>query len=308
MKSTRVAVTLVLAALVASSVLAQSRGSARLNGKVVDDQGQPIADVVVKAQLAGQTDILQAKSDRKGEWRVNGMADGQWQVELTKEGLEPTTVAVEVRNERATPLNVTMLKPAPKVDPTAEINGQVQKAAQLAQDGKFADARKIYEDLLAKYPTIHQLQGFIARTYAAEANTAKAMEHLKIAMEKDPESVDLKLLHADLLMESGDKVAARAILDSVDMTQVKDPFPFMNAAITLINEKKIPEAIAILSKLQAQFPAQNEIIYYRGRAYLADGKMEEAKADLEKFVTVAPTAKEAAEAKKILDQMSAAKK
>ena len=289
MKSIRVAMTVVLAALVASSALAQARGNARLNGKVVDEQGQPIADVIVKAQMAGQTEILQGKSDKKGEWRVNGMADGQWQVELTKDGLDPMRVPVEVRNERATPLNVTMLKPAPKVDPNVEIQAQVQKAAQLAQDGKFADARKIYEDLLVKYPSIYQLQGFIARTYAAENQPAKAIEHLKIAMEKEPNDVDLKLLQADLLMESGDKVGARAILDAVDMTKVKDPYPFMNAAITLINEKKVAEAIAMLTKLQAQFPNQHELIYYRGRAYLADGKMDEAKAELEKFVSLAPT-------------------
>jgi predicted Zn-dependent protease len=298
-----IAITVVLAALVASSAFAQARGNARLNGKVVDEQGQPIADVVVKAQLAGQTEFLSGKSDKKGEWRVNGMADGQWQVELTKDGLEPMRVAVEVRNERATPLNVTMLKPAPKADPNVEINGQVQKAAQLAQEGKFADARKIYEELLLKYPSIYQLQGFIARTYAAESQPAKALEHLKIAMEKAPNDVDLKLLQADLLIESGDKAGARAILDAVDMTQVKDPFPFMNAAIILINEKKGAEAVVSLNKLLAQFPNQNEIYYYRGRAYLADGKMDEAKADLEKFVAVAPAAKEAADAKKILEQM-----
>jgi predicted Zn-dependent protease len=298
-----IAITVVLAALVASSAFAQARGNARLNGKVVDEQGQPIADVVVKAQLAGQTEFLSGKSDKKGEWRVNGMADGQWQVELTKDGLEPMRVAVEVRNERATPLNVTMLKPAPKADPNVEINGQVQKAAQLAQEGKFADARKIYEELLVKYPSIYQLQGFIARTYAAESQPAKALEHLKIAMEKAPNDVDLKLLQADLLIESGDKAGARAILDAVDMTQVKDPFPFMNAAIILINEKKGAEAVVSLNKLLAQFPNQNEIYYYRGRAYLADGKMDEAKADLEKFVAVAPAAKEAADAKKILEQM-----
>jgi predicted Zn-dependent protease len=295
---------MVLAALVASSALAQSRGNARLNGKVVDDQGQPIADVVIRAQLAGQTDALTAKSDKKGEWRVNGMADGQWEIVLTKDGLDPMKVPVEVRNERAAPLNVTMLKPAPKADPSVEINGQVQKAAQLAQEGKFADARKIYEDLLVKYPTIYQLQGFIARTYAAESQPAKALEHLKIAMEKEPNDVDLKLLHADLLIESGDKAGARAILDGVDMTKVKDPFPFMNAAITLINEKKGAEAVASLTKLLAQFPTQHEIYYYRGRAYLSDGKMDEAKVDLEKFVSVAPTAKEAADAKKILEQMT----
>ena len=304
MKSIRVAVTLVLAALVASSAFAQSRGNARLNGKVVDEQGQPIADVVIKAQLAGQTEILQGKSDKKGEWRVNGMADGQWQVELTKDGLDPIRVPVEVRNEKATPLNITMLKPAPRVDPNVEINGQVQKAAQLAQDGKFAEARKIYEDLLVKYPSIYQLEGFIARTYAAESQPAKAMEHLKIAMDKEPNDVDLKLLQADLLIESGDKAAARAILDGVDMTKVKDPYPFMNAAITLINEKKGAEAVATLTKLLAQFPTQNEIYYYRGRAYIVDQKLDEAKADLEKFVSLAPTSKDAPEAKRLIEQLT----
>jgi predicted Zn-dependent protease len=304
MKSVRIGIAIFLMALVASSVFAQSRGNARLNGRVVDEQGQPIADVAVKAQMVGQTEVLSGKSDKKGEWRVNGMADGQWQVELTKEGLDPLKVAVDVRNERVTPLNVTMLKVAAKVDPTVEINAELQRAAELAQGGKVPEARKIYEDLLVKYPSVHQLQGFIARTYAVEGQIPKALEHVKIALEKDPTSVDLKLLHADLLIETGDKASARAILDAIDMTQVKDPFPFMNAAITLINEKKGAEAAASLTKLLVQFPNQAEIYYYRGRAHLSDGKMDEAKADLEKFVSLAPTAKETADAKKILEQMT----
>jgi predicted Zn-dependent protease len=304
MKSVRIGIVIFLMALVASSVFAQSRGNARLNGRVVDEQGQPIADVAVKAQMVGQTEVRSGKSDKKGEWRVNGMADGQWQVELTKEGLDPLRVAVEVRNERATPLNVTMLKVAARVDPTVEINAELQRAAGLAQGGKVPEARKIYEELLVKYPSVHQLQGFIARTYAVEGQIPKALEHVKIALEKDPTSVDLKLLHADLLIETGDKASARAILDAMDMTQVKDPFPFMNAAITLINEKKGAEAAASLTKLLVQFPNQAEIYYYRGRAHLSDGKMDEAKADLEKFVSLAPTAKETGDAKKILEQMT----
>ena len=36
------------------------------------------------------------------------------------------------------------------------------------ESGKIPEARKIYEDLLVKYPSVYQIQGFIARTYAAE--------------------------------------------------------------------------------------------------------------------------------------------
>jgi predicted Zn-dependent protease len=295
-----------IAAVTASPAVAQSRGSARLSGKVVDEQGQPVEGVLVKAQMSGQTEVMTGRTDKKGEWRINGLANGDWKVELSKAELETTSEMVEVRADSAPALKVTLKKAAPKVDPTVEINAELQRAATIAQGGKIPEARKIYEDLLVKYPTVFQLEGFIARTYAAENNIPKALEHLKINMDKQPpgpELVELKLFHAELLMESGDKAGAKAILDSVDMTQVKDPYTYINQAINLINDKKGQEAVDLLTKLMAQFPTTNELYYYRGRAYVVAEKLDEAKADLEKFVSLAPTAKETADAKKILEQL-----
>jgi len=304
----RTVVALIAAVLLASSAMAQSRGDARLGGKVVDEQGQPLADVVVKARMNGRTDILTGKSDKKGEWRINGVANGEWRVELGKEGLDVAIEMVEVRGDMAPPLNVTLKKPAPKVDPMVEINAELKRAATIAQGGKIPEARKIYEDLLAKYPSIYQLEGFIARTYAAEDNVPQALAHLKLNLEKEkepPALLELKLFQAELLMQSGDKAGAKAILDTIDITQVKDPgqFTYVNHAINLINEKKGVEAAELLTKLIAQFPTTNELYYYRGRAYVAAEKLDEARADFEKFVALAPTTKEAADAKKILEQI-----
>lgn len=301
----RTAVAFIAAAILASSALAQSRGNARLNGKVVDEQGQPVADVVVKAQMNGQTEILSGKTDKKGEFRINGLANGEWKVELSKPDLGTTVEMVEVRGDSAPALNVTLKKGAPNVDPTAEINAELTRAATIAQSGKIPEARKIYEDLLVKYPSVYQIQGFIARTYAAETppNIPKALEHLKLNMEKEPANVELKLFHAELLMESGDKAASKAILDGIDLTQVKDPYTYINHSINLINDKKGLEAAELLTKLLAQFPTANELYYYRGRAYVSAEKLDEARADLEKFVSLAPTAKEAVDAKKIIDQI-----
>ena len=299
----RVAVTFVAIAILASSALAQSRGSARLSGKVVDDQGQPVEGVTVKAQMSGQTEIMSGRSDKKGEWRINGLANGEWKVELTKPELGTVTEMVEIRGNDAPALNVTLKKAAAKADPKAEVDAELKRAADLAQGGKLPEARKVYEDLLVKYPDIYQLEGFIARIYAAENNIPAALQHLKVNLDKEPDNVDLKLLQADLLMESGDKVAAKALLDTIDITKVKDPYTFINEAILLINEKKGPEAVDLLTKLIAQFPTTNELYYYRGRAYVVSEKLDEARADLEKFVTLAPTAKETADAKKILEQL-----
>ena len=294
----------------AATAGAQARGNARLQGKVVDEAGQPVADVMVKAQKAGQSEILSGKSNKKGEWRIQAMADGEWNIELMKDGLEPIRQTIEIRDERAAPLNVTMTKPMPKVDPSIAVNAELKRAVELAQAGKFAEARDICQTLVTNDPTLVQCHAFIGRMYAGEKDIPKAIEHVKVALEKDPNNIDTKLLLADLLGEAGEKAEAKKILDAIDMTQVKDPFPFMNAAIAMINDAKGPEAEAKgteaaewLTRLAAQFPTQNEIIYYRGRAYLAASKFDLAKADLEKFIAAAPNTKEAVEARKILDQM-----
>ena len=297
----RTAVALIAAAMLASSAMAQGRGNARLTGKVVDEQGQPLENALVTAQMTGQSDMLSGKTDKKGEWRINGAANGEWKVQVSREGLATVTETLEVKGDKAPPLNVTLKKA--DADPMAEVNAKVKEAANLAQSGNIPGARKIYEDLLAKYPQIYQLEGFIARTYAAENNIPAALQHLKINLEKEPNNVELKLFHAELLMESGDKAGAKAILDTVDMKEVKDPYTFINQAINLINDKKGAEAVELLTKLMAQFPDTPELFYYRGRAYVASDKLPEAKGDLEKFVKMAPNAKEAADANKILEQI-----
>jgi tetratricopeptide (TPR) repeat protein len=305
MKSVRIALTCVVVAMLASSAFAQSKGNAKLSGKLVDEQGQPVADAVVRMQMVGQTDVMTAKSDKKGEWKIGNLAEGQWRIQVAKDGLEPGNQLAEIRNSSPAPLTITLMKVVAKVDPTVEINNESTKAAALAQAGKIAEARKIYEDLLVKYPTVYQLEGFIARTYAAENNTAEAMKHLKLDLEKEPDNVDLKLLEADLLMASGDKAGSKAILDALDMTKVKDPYPYINSAITMINDGKGADAAASLTKLIAQFPTLPELYYYRGRAWVAAQKLDDAKVDLEKFIAAAPPGtREATDAKKILDQIN----
>ncbi len=304
MKSFRTFITVVMALALAGAASAQSRGNGRVQGKVIDKAGQPIEDVAVRAQMVDQTDLMTAKTNKKGEWRLNNLANGQWKIEFSKEGLEPVRQLFEISEDRAAPINVTMGPPQPKEDPTAAINASLQRAVATAQAGKYAEARKICEDLLVQMPTLTQCQAFIARMYAAENNAAEGVKAARVALEKDPANVDNKLLLADLLMEAGQKVEAKQILDDIDLTQVKDPFPFINAAITQINEGKGLEAAEGLTKLLAQFPNQAEIYYYRGRAYLKAEKMDEAKADFEKFVEVGkPDSKEVADAKKILEQI-----
>ena len=62
----------------------------------------------------------------------------------------------------------------------------------------------------------------LAAMYAAENNAAKALEQIKIALEKEPANVDYQVLQAELMMETGDKEGAQKILDTVDIAQGKE--------------------------------------------------------------------------------------
>ena len=302
---------MMLVGVLALSVVtaAQSKGKTKAQGKVVDEAGQPLGDVIVAAVMEGQDKpFQQAKTNNKGEWTVQNLAAGKWKFYFGgKQGLEEKSVDADV-GESGT-VTVPEVKLAKPVDHDAVINAEIQKAADLMQTRQPAEARKVYQALLDKYPQAQpafraQVMGAVAQTYMAENQAPQAIEQLKKATEADPSNVDLQLAYGEILMQANQRAEGEKVLLSLDFTKVKDPFPYMNIIIGKINDQKADEALELIAKLMTQFPTENALYYYRGRANLAAKKMPEAKADLEKFVAAAPpTARELPDAKKILEQM-----
>jgi Flp pilus assembly protein TadD len=291
---------------VAAGVAAQDwRGVGRIGGKVLDEEtGKPISGVTVRATLPRSGNRgPESTSNAKGEWAVGGLASGTWNVDFVKDGFETRSLSVPVsEGGGARPMEIRMKrKAAPPPDPNVLIKEQLTRAAALMAEKKFADARAIYEELSAKYPEVKQFRPLIARAYFGEGNKAAAIEHLRKAAAEDPDNIEVKVLLGSVLMEEGKAEEAREILASVDDSKVQDPAVLINAGIALINEKKHAEALPWFEKAIARFPQHPDSYYYRGIAYVTLGKVTEAKADLEKFVSLAPPdAPELATAKGIL--------
>jgi predicted Zn-dependent protease len=282
---------------------AQVRGESRITGKVIDEKGQPVADVAVRATKTGESQPVEAKTNSKGEFTLAQIASGEWMLEFSKDGYDtqsgkvPMPEGTDSRN-----VNVTLV--VKQVDPNVELQAELKRAEGMMRGGQYADARKVYEDLLVKNPSVHQLHRFVAAAYAGEKNYPKATEHVRALLEKDPASVENKILLADMLIEQGQNDEGLALLKGVNMAEVKDPFPFVNGAIALIRAGNADAAIALLTPVVERFPTQAELYYYRGRAYVSAKKLVEGKADIEKFVAMAPpTAQELGDAKKILEQL-----
>jgi len=287
----------------ASAVSAQDwRGMGRLAGKVVDETGAPIEGVTVKGVRGESNGGPTVKTNKKGEWVLAGINGGAWNLDFDKPGYEPVKKSAAFQEHDSNPaMTVTMKKAA--VDPNVQIRADLEKAADLVKQQKFADARAIYQNILAQHPDAYQIEPYIARTYYAEHQLDPAIEHLKIAAAKDPNNVEIKLLLATVLNEKGSTDDARQILASIDESKVTDPATFVNAGIGLINQKKPEDALTWFDKAIARFPQSADAYYYRGITQLQLGKNDAAKADLEKFVAMAPNAPEAATAKGILEKL-----
>lgn len=296
--------------LASSAAYAQEwRGMGRVGGKVIDeDTGQPIAGVTVKAMMprSNNRGPGESKSNDKGDWAVGGLASGEWALDFIKDGYETRSISVPVSEGGGRrPMEIKMKKKAaPPPDPNVEIKAKLTEAASLMNAKQFAQARAIYEELAAKHPEVKQFRPLIARTYYGEGNKAAAIEQLRKASAEDPENIEVRMLLGTTLMEEGQADEARQILASVDESKVTDPTVYLNIGIGLINDKKHQDAVTWFDKAIQRFPQHADGYYYRGISYISLGKTAEAKADLEKYVSMAPPdAPELATAKQILASM-----
>ena len=146
-----VAAALVVLALAASASAQGWRGQGRVSGKVTDESGKPLENVIVKLVLPSEGGGLDTKTNKKGEWAVAGIGRGTWAVDFLLEGYEPRRISVPVQEMERIPMIETVMKKAAP-DPNTVIADEVKKAAGLVAEKKFAEAQAIYADLLAKYP------------------------------------------------------------------------------------------------------------------------------------------------------------
>lgn len=296
---------LALLAIPAVAAAQEWRGQGRIAGKVTDESGAPIEGVIVKATLPSSSNRGPApvKTNAKGDWSIGGIAGGMWSLDFERDGYEPVNKSAQISEVSRMPATTLVMKKiVVVVDPNEVIKERLTEAAGLMMRKEFAPALAIYEALAKEYPTVKQFKPLIARAQYGVGRPADAIATLKAAVAEDPANIEIQVLLGTLLIETGQNAEGQQILSAIDASKVSDPIVLVNIGIGLINEKKQAEAITWFDKTIAAFPNDPSAYYYRGISYLGLGRNAEAKADLQKFISLAPpTAPELDAAKKILD-------
>lgn len=300
--------------LTAGLALSQAgRGTARMNGIVVDPADKPVAGAKVTAvftQSGGST--FETTTDKKGEFVFMGVGTGNWDVTVNAQGYLPLTQRVSTSQLSKNP-KVTI-----KLEKKAEGTGIVQDEATFQvleegnaffKDGKYDTALMMYEEFLTKNPGAYQVLLNIGDCHREKGEYDKAIESYNKLVEQSSADMTMgKTLGAKGLAAIGlcylrqDKIpeAQDYFKKSIEMAPQDENLPY-NVAEIYFSNSQVDEAIRYFEmaiQIKPDWPDPYLRVAY---AYVNKGDIPKAVENLEKFIRLEPETERTAQAKAFLD-------
>lgn len=291
--------------LATPSVAQDWKGQGRLEGKVVDAEGKPVEGATVKLDNPDRGGGPTVKTDKKGKWAYLGLVAGNWNIDVEAPGFATRQIRFRLPSEmaRVPPMEIKLEKARP-TGPPPEVMAALEKGEAAFQAGRNEEAVAEFERLLALRPDlakeIHQRIGF-AQIRLKQHD--KALDNLQKALALDPANNQLRAIAAQAALEGGRLDQGLELLKGLDETTIKEPDVYFNIAVNFLNANRPEDAITYLGKAIALDAAYVDGYFRRALAYIQTGKMDLAKADLQKVVELDPNGQQGEAARKTLAQL-----
>lgn len=278
----------------------------RLTGKVLDnDTKQPIEGVLITVDaVEGKKFHQEFKPKKDGSYAIF-LLDGtiRYKIVWSAPGYGPYEETLKMQIGAPNTRNINLVKggattatteiQAAKPDPAVEA---YNAGAALANEGKSAEAIAKFEEAVAAKPDLTAAHMALAKIYAREKQWDKAIASAKKGLDVDPDDTGMwTVLHAAYTAK-GDKAKiaeAKAKLPA-------NPNSLFNDAAKAINAGKDAEAEPLLKQAIAADDKFGAAYYELGMLYVRAGNNAGAKENLNKYLELEPTGKDAATAKEML--------
>ncbi len=302
----------VLALVAASAAVAQDwAGRGRARGQVTGPDGEPLEGVKVqllKDGVEGQGPGP-VYTDKKGRWSYLGLAGGDWTILLDYEGMMPSQGSVHVSEFGAGQNVKVQLREIPEevLEEAAadERRKLIDQGNALLAEGKFAEARAAYEEVMAEidesqHPAL--LRG-VARTHYQEGDVDQAIAALERALQVVPDDVETLRLAISLLVASNREADAQVYMDRLPEGSGVDPNALLNLGIQRYNENDLDKALEYFNRAADENPDMADVFYYRGLTYLNQGHNAKSVADFKKVLEIAPGYEKADEVRQFIEYL-----
>jgi tetratricopeptide (TPR) repeat protein len=164
-----------------------------------------------------------------------------------------------------------------KNSPNEKLDREFQTAVSQYDAGRFAEAAAQLEDLLPHAPRSFEIQELLGLVYAAQAQDAKALEHLQIAARLKPDSATAHTNLAAALFHAGNaQLAGEQFRKALELAP-DDYDANHNLGEFYIESGKIADARPLLEKAQKINPASYDNGYDLAQAYFLTGDLAQAR-------------------------------
>lgn len=286
---------LLAAALLASPAEAQI---AFAKGRVVDAQGQPVADASVVAVFLGELPKTSTKkTNKKGEYVHPGLFSGRYRLTAQKEGYEPTEIEVSVVAGDPTELPDIVLQPqkAPEVKAREaaakapeEVKAKFAQAVDLTSQGKLDEAEALFKELLVILPDVAEIHQNLGYIHAQRKDWASAEADYTKALELSPGNAASMTALAAVYEGLGQHDKALAMTQKAAAADPGNALAQFNRGVFLLNANQGAEAIPAFEAALAANPKLVESHFHLGTLYLGQNNVPKALEHLEAYVAANP--------------------
>jgi tetratricopeptide (TPR) repeat protein len=291
--------------LAASPADAQTRTTAGIRGKVVDEQGAGVPDVQIDMEFLGESRqkiTRSQKTDKKGGFVRMGIPDGRWKFTFTKEGYKTYVMEMDLSlggfseaedvvlvaaapappAEAAGPV-AAVLPPAPESNKAGEAYG---KAVEAAQAGRYDEAEAAFKEILAQFPDLAPAHYNLAWVYQKKKDWKAAEAEYQRVTELEPAKSDSFIaLAAVRELDGRGAEAVEALLAAAPGFEQDAKFHYA-LGMTAANAGRPKEAEAAFQKAVALDPGHAEPLYHLATIAVGNNRVAEAVGLLEKYLAM----------------------
>lgn len=292
------------------------RGTARIGGVIVDENGNPISSAKIIIYFQGKEEISrQAKSDKKGRWSIIGLGSGDWRVTASAEGYIPTRFDLNVSQININPaITLTLKKVKPSESSIIEDESSLallDQASQLFDQGKYTEAIDLCLEFLEKNPQAYQAHLNIGDCHREMGELDKAIAEYTLVLDKSEEdSLSGKKMTAKALSSIGDIHLKKGELEkaqsyfrqSIEASPEDEILPY-NVGEIYFSNQKIDEAIYYFELSTKIRPDWSDPYLKLGYVYLNRGDKEKALLNFRKFLEREPNSERSQTVRGILETL-----
>ena len=288
----------------------EGRGSGRLTGSVVDENGTPLVNATITLKYMEFNNTRQTKSNAKGQWGFLALGKGVVQVTGEMEGYVSSVTQQPISGVALNPEIRLVLKKGTGLagDPNRDA---ILRAHEMFDKRQYAEALALYQEFARKNPANYQIGVYIANCKTELGDYDEAMaEFQRVLAEVTKETPELKgnataaLVFAGIgdihLRQENFKLAVENFQRSIDI-QPGDPALPYNVAEIMFARGKVDEAekyYLLATQIKPEWPKP-----YLKLAYVATnrGQMDKAVDHLKKYCEIGKDDPNFAEGQALLD-------